>query len=215
MNLKQSFKILICSISLSAASSSVLALDLVQALKLAQQNDMVLQAAQAEYLAVAEIESQSTSALLPSVSLSRFSHKNATDTSNDTGVFTDDAADFSSDGYTLTRKQTLYNTQLFDAMDETEAFSAQALDSFDAAKQTLIIRLAQAYFGVLAAQDNVAFAEAEKKANARLLNQNQERFKVGLIAITDVKEAQATYDSAVAQAIIASNNLSNQHEALW
>lgn len=213
MTLKHTLNTVICCLGIG--SSSVYALDLVQALKLAQQNDMVLRAAQAEYLAVAEIESQSTSALLPSVSLSLFSQKNTTETSNATGVFTDGAADFSSDGYTLTLKQTLYNQQLFDAMDETEAFSAQALASFEAAKQTLIIRLAQAYFGVLAAQDNVAFAEAEKKANARLLNQNQERFKVGLIAITDVKEAQATYDSAVAQSIIASNDLSNQHEALW
>lgn len=205
----------LCLYAISLLSMPVYALDLVQALNLAQKNDMVLQAAQAEYLAVAEVESQSTSALLPTVSVSLFSQKNSTETSNATGVFTDGASDFSSDGYTVSLKQTLYNQQLFDTMDESEAISAQALASFEAAKQTLIIRLAQAYFGVLAAQDNVAFAEAEKKANARLLKQNQERFKVGMIAITDVKEAQANYDSTVAQAIIASNNLSNQHEALW
>ncbi|MDH5387072.1 MAG: TolC family outer membrane protein [Gammaproteobacteria bacterium] len=211
--LKQIINILLCGISLSAFPA--FALDLVQALKLAQQHDMELQAAQAEYLAVAEVKSQSTSALLPTISLSLFAQKNSTETSNATGAFNNSTTDTTSDGYTISLKQTLYNQQLFDAMDESEAFSAQALASFEAAKQTLIIRLAQAYFSVLAAQDNVAFAEAEKKANARLLNQNQERFKVGLIAITDVKEAQATYDSAVAQAIIASNNLSNQHEALW
>lgn len=205
----------LCIYAISLLPVPVYALDLVQALKLAQKNDMILQAAQAEYLALAEVESQSTSALLPTVSLSLFSQKNSTETSNATGVFTDGASDFSSDGYTVSLKQTLYNQQLFDVMDESEAISAQALASFEAAKQTLIIRLAQAYFGVLAAQDNVAFAEAEKKANARLLKQNQERFKVGLIAITGVKEAQANYDSTIAQAIIASNNLSNQHEALW
>ena len=215
MTLKQKliFNILIFSISLSA--SSAFALDLVQALKLAQQNDMLLQAAQAEYLAVAEVESQSTAALLPTLSLSLFTQKNSTETSNATGSFSNGTADSTSDGYTLSFKQTLYNKQLFDSMDESEAFSAQALASFEATKQALILRLAKAYFAVLAAQDNVAFAEAEKKANARLLKQNQERFKVGLIAITDVKEAQATYDSAVAQAIVAGNDLSNQHEALW
>lgn len=196
-------------------SSSAFSLDLVQALTLAQQNDTILQAAQAEYLATIEIESQSTSALLPTVSVSLFTQKNAAETSNATGSFSNSSLDLTSDGYTLSLRQTLYNQQLFEAMDESEAISAQALASFQAAKQTLIIRLAQAYFGVLAAQDNVAFADAEKKANARLLKQNQERFKVGLIAITDVKEAQANYDSTVAQAIIAGNNLSNQHEALW
>ncbi|MDH3343543.1 MAG: TolC family protein, partial [Gammaproteobacteria bacterium] len=157
--LKQIINILLCGISLSAFPA--FALDLVQALKLAQQHDMELQAAQAEYLAVAEIKSQSTSALLPTVSLSLFAQKNSTETSNATGAFSNSTTDTTSDGYTISLKQTLYNQQLFDAMDESEAFSAQALASFEAAKQTLIIRLAQAYFSVLAAQDNVAFAEAE------------------------------------------------------
>lgn len=191
------------------------ALDLVEALELAQQNDVVLQAAQAEYIAISETESQSSAALLPSVSLDLFAQKTTSETSNATGGFTNGTKDFTTDGYTLSLQQTLYNQQLFDTMQASESISAQALASFEAAKQALILRLAQAYFAVLAAEDNVAFAEAEKKANERLLKQNQERFKVGLIAITDVKEAQANYDSAVAQAIIAHNNLSNQQEALW
>ena len=215
LNLKQSFKILICGLSLSLISSPVLALDLVQALKLAQQNDAVLRAAQAEYLAITEVESQSTAALFPTVSLSVFAQKNSTEISNASNAASNGSSDFNTDGYSIELTQTLYNQQLFDAMDESEAVSAQALASFEAEKQSLILRLAKAYFTVLAAQDNVAFAEAEKKANERLLKQNQERFKVGIIAITDVKEAQATYDSSVAQAIIASNGLSNQHEALW
>ena len=210
MKLKQTFNILICGLSLSA--SSAFALDLVQALKLAQENDTVLQTARAEYRAVSESGSQSTAALLPNVSLSVFAQKNSTEITNSSN---DLETDYSSDGYSVTLTQTLYNQQLFDAMDASEAITAQALAQYEATKQTLILRLAQAYFAVLAAQDNVAFAEAEKKANERLLKQNQERFKVGLIAITDVKEAQAKYDSAIAQAIVASNELSNQHEALW
>ena len=154
-------------------------------------------------------------ALSPHLSASVFTQKNSTETTNATGSFSNGESDFTTDGYRITLTQTLYNQQLLDAMDASEASSAQALAQYEAAKQTLIIRLAQAYFAVLAAQDNVAFAEAEKKANERLLKQNKERFKVGLIAITDVKEAQAKYDSAVAQAIVASNELSNQHEALW
>lgn len=199
----------------SISSLPAHALDLLQSLKLAQENDTVLQAARAEYLASIESESQSTAALLPNLSLNFFTQKNSTETTNSTGSFTDSSSDFSSNGYKISLTQTLYNQQLFDAMDASEATGAQALAQYEAAKQTLILRLAQAYFSVLAAQDNVAFAEAEKKANKRLLKQNQERFKVGLIAITDVKEAQAKYDSAIAQAIVASNELSNQHEALW
>ena len=210
MKLKHCLNTLICCASL--CTSSAFALDLVEALTLAQKNDVILQAAEADYLALTEVESQSTSALLPAVSLSLFTQNNSTEITNSAS---NGESDFTTDGYTVSLKQTLYNQQLFDAMDESEAFSAQALAGFEAAKQSLILRLSQAYFGVLAAQDNVAFAEAEKKANERLLKQNQERFKVGLIAITDVKEAQANYDSTIAQAIIASNNLSNQQEALW
>ena len=215
MKLKSTFRILICGASLSMACSSASALDLLQALKLAQQNDAALRAAHAEYQALTEVESQSTAALLPTVSLSLFTQKSSTEISNATNLASNGTSDFNTDGYSISLTQTLYNQQLFDTMDESEAVSAQALAAFEAEKQSLILRLAKAYFSVLAAQDNVAFAEAEKKANARLLKQNQERFKVGMIAITDVKEAQAKYDSAVAQAIIASNGLSNQHEALW
>ena len=213
MKLKPVFNILICSLGLT--TSSAFALDLVQALTLAQENDTLLQTARADYLASSEAESQSTAALLPNLSASVFTQKNTTETSNATGNFSNGESNYTTDGYRITLTQTLYNQQLFDAMDASEAISAQALAQYEAAKQTLILRLAQAYFAVLAANDNVAFAEAEKKANERLLKQNKERFKVGLIAITDVKEAQATYDSAVAQAIVASNELSNQQEALW
>ena len=59
-----------------------------------------------------------------------------------------------------------------------------------AAKQALILRVAEAYFGVLSARENLVFAEAEKKAIARQLEQAKERFEVGLVAITDVHEAQ-------------------------
>lgn len=213
MKLKHTFSIVICSIFLNA--SPAFALDLVQALKLAQENDTLLQTARAEYLAISESESQSTASLLPNLSLGFFTQKHSTETSNATGSFINGESDFTTDGYRVSLTQTIYNQQLFDALDASKATTAQALAQYEATKQTLILRLAQAYFSVLAAQDNVAFAEAEKKANERLLKQNQERFKVGLIAITDVKEAQAKYDSAIAQAIVASNELSNTHEALW
>lgn len=204
-----------CLYTASFSSLPAHALDLAEALALAQQNDVVVQAAQSEYLATTELESQSTAALLPNLSASIFTQKNSTEISNATGVFSNSTTDYSTDGYSISLKQTLYNQQLFDTMDASEAVSAQALANYEVAKQSLILRLAEAYFGVLAAQDNVAFAEAEQKANERLLKQNQERFRVGLIAITDVKEAQANYDSAIARAIIASNQLSNQQEALW
>jgi len=78
----------------------------------------------------------------------------------------------------------------------------------------LILRVAEAYYNVLAAQDNLAFAQAEKKAIGEQLEQTRRRFDVGLIAITDVKESQAQYDLSVAQEIQAENQLSTSTETL-
>lgn len=190
-------------------------LDLVEAYKHAEEYDASIRASHAEYQAAIEGTSQSLSALLPNVKLNFFSQISSTDVTNATGSFFNRSTDFDSDGYSVTLTQTIYNQQLFDLMDESDALSSQALATFEAARQDLIIRLATAYFDVLDAQDNVTFATAEKKTNARLLEQNHERFKVGMLAITDVKEAQAKYDTAIAEEIIAKNNLSNTKEALW
>jgi outer membrane protein len=84
----------------------------------------------------------------------------------------------------------------------------------DATRQALVSRVVDAYFNVLGAIDNLSFAEAEQDSLARQLEQTSERFEVGLIAITDVQEAQAGHDLAVAQAIAARNDVDRALEAL-
>ncbi len=91
---------------------------------------------------------------------------------------------------------------------------ARAEAGFAAQRQGLMMRVAEAYFGVLAARDAVRFAEAEKTAIERQLEQTRQRFEVGLIAITDVHEAQAAYDLATARAIEAANGLFSAREGL-
>ncbi|MCH6565905.1 MAG: TolC family outer membrane protein, partial [Proteobacteria bacterium] len=93
-------------------------------------------------------------------------------------------------------------------------FVAQARAEFEVAQQDLILRVAESYFSILAAQDVLEFARAEETAIARQLEQAQKRFEVGLIAITDVLEAQARYDSALAQTILSENQLDNAFQAL-
>jgi outer membrane protein len=83
-----------------------------------------------------------------------------------------------------------------------------------AARQDLVLRVAQIYFGILAAHDNVDFTHAERTAIARQLEQAEKRFEVGLIAITDVHEAQARFDTSDAQVILAENILENAYQAL-
>jgi Outer membrane efflux protein. len=63
-------------------------------------------------------------------------------------------------------------------------------------KQGLMLRTAQAYFSVLAAQDSLEYTNANEKALQRQLDETQQRFEVGMTAITDVQEAKAAHDLA-------------------
>ncbi|HIF54177.1 MAG TPA: channel protein TolC, partial [Methylococcaceae bacterium] len=80
--------------------------------------------------------------------------------------------------------------------------------------QLLIVRITEAYFNILSAQDNLVFTVSEQTAIEQQLGQARLRFDVGLIAITDVYEAQAAYDQTVANQIDAENLLANSKEAL-
>ncbi len=91
---------------------------------------------------------------------------------------------------------------------------AQAEVDLNAAQQDLMIRVADKYFEVLAAQDNLTFSRAEKEAIGRQLEQTTQRFNVGLIAITDVHEAQSRFDLSIANAVNAENRVANAHEAM-
>ena len=81
-------------------------------------------------------------------------------------------------------------------------------------QQDLIIRTANAYFDVLRGQDNLTSALAEEKAIQQQLEQTQQRYDVGLIAITDVHESQAAYDLAVANRLTEEVGLGIAYENL-
>ena len=95
---------------------------------------------------------------------------------------------------------------------EKQALQAEA--SYDLAQQNLIIRVASAYFNVLARQDDLEFVRSEKRAIERQLEQTKQRHAVGLTAITDVHEAQAQFDNAVAREIVAINEVEIAREEL-
>ena len=86
--------------------------------------------------------------------------------------------------------------------------------SFQSDQQTLILNSATAYFNVLNAIDTLSYTEAQKQAIYRQLDQTSQRFNVGLVAITDVQNARAQYDSVLADEVTARNNLDNAVEAL-
>lgn len=201
--------------SLFVAAAPVGAIDLSEVYELAVEHDPVLQAAAAERLAALEADPQSRALLLPSLSFSANVERDRQDIitfeefSNREGTST-----FDSRNYVLSLSQPVYRRDYFAQLRQADATVGQAEARFKAAEQALIVRVAERYFAVLSARDSLEFAQAEKESIERQLEQTKQRFEVGLIAITDVHEAQAAFDLATAREIAARNELSSAREAM-
>lgn len=198
--------------SLFAFAAPAHAENLLDVYRLAQENDAQLKGAEAARLAVLESKPQSEALLLPNISASANTTANQLDISQPASAA--GVTHFNSNGYSLTLTQPVYHRDTYVQLRQADARIAQAEATYSATEQELMTRVATAYFDVLAAQDNLAFALAEKKAIGQQLEQSQQRFDVGLVAVTDVQETQARYDSAVAQEIDAERRLASAHEAI-
>lgn len=116
--------------------------------------------------------------------------------------------------YDISLSQTLFDLSAwFDWKAGTER-NKQAEATVAAAQQNLIVRVSEAYFGVLRAEDNLRAAKAQERALSRQLEQTRQRFNVGLIAITDVYEAEARHDLAGVTRIVEENNVAVALERL-
>lgn len=109
-------------------------------------------------------------------------------------------------------RQTLFRWDQVVGLRRADKTVAKAEADREAAQQDLIVRVTQTYFDVLAAEDQLTAIHANRNAIARQLEQAKQRFDVGLIAITDVQESQAAYDSAVADEIGAKRRLATARE---
>ena len=188
-----------------------LADDLLQIYQLAKQNDPTYAAAVAQYQAEQEQSPQAWARVLPQLNLSG----RHSEIDEDTVVLDTPRTDKgSSDVYSLSLTQTIFDNAKFNAISQADALVAKAEADFNNAADDLILRVAQNYFNVLSEAENVVFAEAEKKAIAQQLNQAKQRFNVGLTAITDVHEAQARYDQSVSSEIEARRLLDTSRETL-
>jgi outer membrane protein len=120
----------------------------------------------------------------------------------------------STENWVLSLRQSLFRWDQWVRLGQADREAAQADVDYQAAQQSLIVRVSEAYFNVLAAEDTLTSEQAAKDAIGRQLEQSNKRFEVGLIAITDVQEAQAAYDQALAAEILAKRVLANTKEAL-
>ena len=146
-------------------------------------------------------------ALLPQVTLG--ADQATTEIESDAGN-----SDIDTFSYNATITQTLFNLNSWYNYQAASAGGNASELEYKLSEQQLILRSAEAYFNVLRAKENLETAQAEEKAVKRQLEQTQQRFEVGLIAITEVHEAEASYDLSYANLIGQEAALDISYEAL-
>lgn len=191
-------------------SNPIQAETLLELYQLAVQNDPQLKIAKSEYLIAVEKRTQANAPLLPQLTVGADATENLR--AIDWGLSND--LENTTVGYNISLSYALYRRDLKIQLEQVDSQIRQAQATYESAKQALMERVSNRYFAVLAANDNRKFALSAKKAFKRQLDEAQQRFEVGLLAITDVQEAQAGYDLAIADEIQAQNELDNAHEAL-
>lgn len=189
------------------------AADLMQVYREAAAYDAQYAAARAQRDAGVEKLPQGRAGLLPIINLSANTTWNDIEsTSRSTGMTL--GRDYNSNGWNVTLSQPLFRWQNWVGYKQSELATALAEVQFVQASQDLIVRVAQAYFDVLLAQETLATAQAQKVAIAEQLEAAKRSFEVGTATITDTHEAQARYDLALATEIAAENDLAVKRQAL-
>lgn len=200
------------------------AADLSEIYHRALRNDPQLREAEANHLASLEARPQALSFLLPQLNgTAGYVHDQLSSTapqffvdSSGNPVFVPLSVLTKGDTrqWAVTLRQTLFRWDQFASLQASDAQVAQAEVDYRAAQQDVIVRTATAYFNVLAARDTLDAADASREAIARQLEQAEKRFEVGLIAITDVEEAKAANDQAIATVIADKRTLATARDQL-
>jgi outer membrane protein len=188
--------------------------DLMQIYREAQRNDPAIAAAKATWVATQEKLPQARAGLLPAASLSATANYNNYDATIKSDPQVDINRNFGFASATVSASQPLFRYQNVVAVDQAQAFVTQADYALNVAEQDLILRVAVAYFDVLLAQFNIELNDSQKAAVSEQLAQAKRNFEVGVATITDTNEAQAKYDSIVAQEITTRNEYDNRVTAL-
>jgi outer membrane protein len=221
MNMSRAFGLLV---SLLAVASAAPAKDLIGVFDDAVQNDPQIRAANANRLAQREARPQALAALLPQLSgtaaITRDTMSGRADTqqvnANNQPILVPqtDSMTTSTKQWSLNLQQSVFSWANWMSLRAASAEVAQAEATYQAAQQSLVLRVAQAYFTVLSAEDGLEAQQASLEAISRQLDQANQRFEVGQIAITDVQEAKAARDTATAAVIAAKRTLATAEDQL-
>ena len=193
-----------------AAHSQVMALSLQQAAELALNNDPQYLAAQKATQGSEEALNQARGGRLPFVSAAASSGKSEIEAMTGAGS----TIDIKPRSYRLNISQSLLNFETNAGVRQAEAGLSASQAALENARQQTLLRLARAYFDILAAQDSLSTVRSEKAAIAEQLELAKRSFEVGTATITDQQEAQARFDLVQAREIQAQNTLSIRRNSL-
>lgn len=216
---------LLLALLLLTGPATAHALDLLESYQLALTQDLDLRAARAAREAALEARPLARSALLPQLSASaslgcqRSSQRSVGTGGSSTPPARDCQELFGaetrrSENISVALSQTVFSREAWLQYSRSAGEVALAELDLAQAEQDLLLRVAVAYFNVLAADDDLRFSQAERDAVAEQRELAEQRFEVGLTAITDVQEAQARYDLTVAQSIAATQAQLSARDAL-
>lgn len=186
-------KTLLCTITiglLGATDAYAESRDLLSLYQHATEYDAGIAAAKSAYLAQQQDEDIALAGLLPSVNASA----NAGGTNANSNLKNDDS--YKTTAYSISLSQPLLNISAWYNYTASEQDTLRAQASYFQSQQALILNVSNAYFGVLRAQEDLTAAKALETAVKRQYEQAKEQFDVGLIAITDVHEAKASFDDS-------------------
>lgn len=189
---------------------------LTQLYELAKSNDLTLQSSLHRRSAGVEADDRALAALLPQLAAEADVRKNhfKVNSVNSGSTFTQIDERYDSTTYGLSLSQTLFDWRAFKNLSAANRREAQAEAVYAAAEQDLILRLTGAYFEVLSAEDKLRADRDAQAAFKQRLQQAEESFKAGVAPVTDVKNAQASYDSSTATVIFGTTSLNNARRAL-
>ncbi|WP_376692308.1 TolC family outer membrane protein [Wenzhouxiangella sp. EGI_FJ10409] len=193
-------------------STSAQAVDLMGVYELAQSHDAEIRAAEQRLNAAGEIPVQARASLLPSINASA----GMTIGSSTRAVegIESPSQDTDTENWSVSLRQSIYDDANYGEIERGKAEFSVAEAQYREAWQNFLFRVSERYFDVLTALDSVSFAKAEQTALQRQFEQAEQRFEVGLSAVTDVHEARAVYDAARARVITAENALEDARDAL-
>lgn len=195
---------------LAFISQSAMADNLQQIFEQALTKDPAYLQAQANRDAAVEKITETEAANLPQISLTADLGSTVTTDINDAG--NNNNAVTGNIGVGLT--QSIYEENKFIAVSQAAKAAEQSELTVQAQLQSLIIRVSNAYFAILNANDVLEFTLRNNEAVERQLEQTTQRYNVGLTDKTDVLQAQSSFDLSVAEVINAENTLANSYEAL-